>query len=192
MKREQHECIHCGIRYQYYLSGGNGGELNDASYCPDCKQVMLDALKTVEVKFKWKLVCTDEITREELIKLNSNSIIHRPTPGLYNQKTGDMSIGFNIKDPVTDIDFHLSEWKKSPEYTIHKKAYWDIKLDKSVDNVYYINDTICMNPDKDYPKESNTGEYEIKPIPLSDPIGLDFLLKYQYYESKRNDGKKNK
>ena len=52
----QKRCKHCGKTYGHQLSGNGDYTYNDANYCPDCKKVMLDALKNVPVKFEpsWK------------------------------------------------------------------------------------------------------------------------------------------
>jgi len=63
----QRRCCHCGTRYSWQGSGGGCQEpLNDARYCPDCKQAIITALSGIPLKFYKVWVDTDEVTLDQL------------------------------------------------------------------------------------------------------------------------------
>ncbi len=65
----ERRCVHCRTRYSYQASGHGCQEAhNDGRYCPNCKQVVLDALKAVPALFERAEVPTDEVTLAELLQ----------------------------------------------------------------------------------------------------------------------------
>jgi hypothetical protein len=53
MTHREKRCNHCSVRY-YYQSSGHGcdSRLNDPSYCPGCRDVILKALDSVPPRVK--------------------------------------------------------------------------------------------------------------------------------------------
>ncbi len=46
-------CVHCNTRYSYQASGdGCFNPVNDKRYCPICKAIINEALKSVSIKFE--------------------------------------------------------------------------------------------------------------------------------------------
>jgi glutaredoxin len=68
MRVQYRRCDHCRTKYLYTSSGRCDTKYNDSKYCPDCKKVVLDTLKTIPIKFEEVFVPTDEITYEDLIR----------------------------------------------------------------------------------------------------------------------------
>ena len=67
MTHTHKRCKHCQTQYTWQGSGnGCFHELNDDRYCPDCKQVIVEALKSVSKKYKKQFVETNEVTYEYL------------------------------------------------------------------------------------------------------------------------------
>ena len=63
-------CAHCGIRYSHQGSGNGCGEpLNDARYCPDCKQVIIDALQNVPKAVERFEIVVEGTERDEILVL---------------------------------------------------------------------------------------------------------------------------
>jgi hypothetical protein len=175
-------CEHCGTRYEYQASGhGCGRELNDAKYCPTCKKAILKVLKKIPKKFKWKHKGTDEVTLEQLLlwEKESTSPYRQIGCGLFNLETNDSQYIRVIKgkDDFEGVKFWLSEWKLSPEYTITKEVRWNIIKDcPEKENEYFTDTTVLLNPLKSYPEKTRTQADYV--IPLTEPVGLTFALKY--------------
>jgi len=194
MKSQINQCIQCGTEYTYISSAYGGipdAELNDHKYCPDCKKIINDALKKVKKKFidKW-VDASNEVTLSQLLSLEqhevkcnkdmTNSFVFRKVyPGLYDLN-GDSTYSRDIK--LNNITYHLSTWEHNPEYTISKSVRWSVALDKAVDGKEYISSKKLIDESKvesyEYYKITHSSNNEIKVIPLTEPIGLNFALKF--------------
>lgn len=65
MKVISKRCKHCKTVYSYQMSGHGDYTYNNDTYCPDCYKVILESLKSVDVKFeKIKLPSTDMSVEE--------------------------------------------------------------------------------------------------------------------------------
>lgn len=183
MKSQYRFCNHCGSEYLYYISGdGCLDELNDSVYCSDCKKEIIKILKKIPKKFGWKNVGTDEVTLEQLLEWEKESLgSYRGIGiGLYDFKTDDWESSREIKgkDKFEGINFWLCEWDKSPEYSITKKIYWNLLKNIPVNpNEYFIDKKILLNPLKSYPKEVKSF-FNFDVIPLSEPVGINFALRF--------------
>ena len=63
-----HRCGSCSRRYSYQGSGpGCGDRLNDAKYCPDCKALIVDALRNVKPKVERFRVVVEGEERERVL-----------------------------------------------------------------------------------------------------------------------------
>lgn len=85
----QRRCLHCRIRYFYQVSGGGCFEaLNDGNYCPECKQVLIHALRETPVKVKKSWEPTGEVTFEQLkiweAEDNTLKLFQRILPPLFS------------------------------------------------------------------------------------------------------------
>ena len=66
-------CAHCRITYSYQSSGeGCQHPLNDGRYCPECMEVVLDALKGVPVRVECVWHPTDEIDLDTLLEWDAD------------------------------------------------------------------------------------------------------------------------
>jgi hypothetical protein len=157
------ECIHCGSIYYYQASGhGCHEKTNDSKYCKSCKQILINTLKLIPVKFEYRWIETDDLTKEEalnIIKLEESSnqakekfrkenanmsgnfnpfiglSIRRVYPSLHNMKTGESSQekGFNHNG----FKYHISYWDSRPDdYRITKEVRWNLETEKE-DNCDY-------------------------------------------------------
>lgn len=124
-------CTHCKTVYAYQASGyGCHDPLNDDEYCPDCKKVIVDALKDVPKKFDSTWVETNEVTydflkeerrkkEEEYEKRDVNGnfiklpITRRVYASLFNTKTGEAE-----KNDAFDIgekQYLVQYWPSKPD-----------------------------------------------------------------------------
>jgi len=179
-------CIHCKTKYYYQASGhGCDDELNDDKYCPECMGAIVDALKSIPVKFEEiDTDASDEVTYKELLAIRkkcTNMFIRIRMP-LFDMSTGDYQNNIQIGD------YWLSEWEKSPEYTITKS----IRVHKGTKtpedkNVVYTTPKTLLNPKKTYP-EKREEPYFVGVQPMSAPVGLTYALKYNYKDQGELDG----
>lgn len=57
-----HRCDHCRVVYSFQASGhGCGRATNDPHYCPDCKKVVIEALKVVPPKVERVWVAVEDV-----------------------------------------------------------------------------------------------------------------------------------
>lgn len=141
----QHRCAHCDVRYSYQSSGfGCGTPENDARYCPDCKAVILTALKAVPSRVeKFFEVVLDEIVIAKVIaeheRLNANP------PRLFGKEgppIREVSGGRFRFDPVTrktvassqswvihldGVKYHLELWSDATPPRVTRAMEKDLK-----------------------------------------------------------------
>ena len=118
-----YRCNHCLIEYTYYPSGCpyNNMRLNDDTYCPDCKQVILDALENVPQKVERFTKPYDGITLEELKEKvkeqRENQLWQRVASPLFDMKDSD---NHNISGwvKINGLDIFYSYWTKRDDYRI--------------------------------------------------------------------------
>lgn len=127
-------CQHCGIRYSYQGSGHGCNEpLNDGTWCPQCKQAVLDALKALPRHFECRYRNIQEmtprfedVTLERLLEWERVQLAPRAEgriigqqiwPALYNVSTGDSQTTRGIRCPQ-GRQFRLSTWRINPEVII--------------------------------------------------------------------------
>jgi hypothetical protein len=98
-------CKHCKSTYTYQGSGdGCFRPMNDDTYCPVCKAVIIEALKTIPKKFDSVFVETDEVTYDYLLekrreKETGGLCTRRVYASLFNTKTGEAE-----KNDAFDVD----------------------------------------------------------------------------------------
>ena len=69
MKEVFKRCVHCKSVYTYQMSGHGDYTYNNDTYCSDCYKVILEALKSVDVKFeKVKLPATNISVKDFEVK----------------------------------------------------------------------------------------------------------------------------
>lgn len=138
-------CGHCGGKYEYQASGeGCHRNYNDGTYCPDCKRVQVEALKSCPRQFECRQRDIKElpdrfggITLEQVLEWDKTS--RKPTEGnplgvqrifvgLVNMETGDWQRNREVRSPKGQ-KFIVSTWDKDPEYSI--KVYWEWDTQKS-------------------------------------------------------------
>lgn len=100
-------CWHCKSTYQYQASGeGCHNPINDDTYCPECKSVILEALVNVPRKFEQKWVETDEVTYDYL--LEKRKIQDEKAGGLCTRRVYcslfDTTTGEAEKNDAFDVD----------------------------------------------------------------------------------------
>jgi hypothetical protein len=147
----QKRCRHCRVRYSYQASGHGAPDLNDPDWCPDCKQVLLDAFANVPKRVEKVLVPTDA---ESALDLEAQSeaahakrvadaqanphflfgtmVPRRVVPGLI-----DMTDPSN-KDRrgITKLDgktYHWNYWTKDPEGTAQVRVEMERDLETGED-----------------------------------------------------------
>lgn len=114
-------CRHCNTVYSFQASGeGCFHELNDETYCPDCKKVVNEALKSIPQKYKSVFVETDEVTydylkekRAEQDKNNNGLCMRRVYVSLFNIKTGAHEA--NDAFDVDDKQYLVQYWTDNPD-----------------------------------------------------------------------------
>jgi hypothetical protein len=104
-------CHHCLTRYTFQGSGFGAPKYNDPDHCPDCKEVIVDALATVPRRFEKVLVPTGERDAVELEALqeadhlNPNLLTPHQTRvlksrgGLLTEPLPDGALPIYDKDP---------------------------------------------------------------------------------------------
>jgi len=134
-------CSHCGTRYSYQGSGhGCNAPLNDSTWCPQCKQAVIDALRPLPRLFECRYrniqelpgfadVTLEKLLEWEAVQLNPKGEVFFPVgqriwPGLYNLETGDSQKTRQIIGPRGT--FRLSTWRKDPEVIIDTPMEWDL------------------------------------------------------------------
>jgi len=95
--------------------------LNDDIYCPDCKQVILDALKNVPQKVERFTKPYDGITlkelKEKVKEQRENQLWQRVASPLFDMKDPD---NHNISGwvKINGLDIFYSYWTKRDDYRI--------------------------------------------------------------------------
>ena len=118
-----YRCSHCLIEYDYYPSGCpySNTRLNDDAYCPNCKQVILDALKHVPQKVERFTKPYEGITLEELKEKveeqRKNQLWQRVASPLFDMNDPD---NHNISGwvKINGLDIFYSYWTKRDDYRI--------------------------------------------------------------------------
>jgi rubredoxin len=111
-------CRHCKTVYTWQASGeGCFNELNDETYCPDCKKVIIEALKSVSQKFKKVWVETDEVTYDYLKEKRAEKekdglCMRRVYASLFNSETGASEK--NDAFDVDDKQYCVQYWSDNP------------------------------------------------------------------------------
>ena len=138
MIHERKRCSHCQIIYHYQVSGYCcHEELNDDKYCPDCKKVIIEALKNVPVKIEMVWENYDEITIDDVKRIHEErkkDFVHEIFMPLFD--LNDPS-NINITGIIT-LDGKIisySYWTKKDDYFIKvqmernvetgEKTLWD-------------------------------------------------------------------
>lgn len=152
----QARCRHCHTRYAHQASGyGCLEPTNRADYCPDCAQVIIDALAEVPKRVEKVLIETDEADAFELEALSEeryqervakaaadterNGLVTGPAsafgglvprrvfPGLYDlEDPSNKDIrGRTVKDGKT---YHWNYWTKDPEGTAQVRVAMERNL----------------------------------------------------------------
>lgn len=114
-------CRHCNTIYAWQASGdGCFRELNDEDYCPDCKKVIVEALKSVPKKFKKIWVETDEVTydylkaeRAKQDEKNGGLCMRRVYVSLFNTEKGTREV--NDAFDVDDKQYLVLYWNDNPD-----------------------------------------------------------------------------
>ena len=108
MRKTYKRCSHCGVRYIYQSSGSGCHDfLNNDSWCPDCMQVIEDALSQIPIKRKKDIIhytdsslwshLTDTIEEKietwekEEEERTMNNLIRRMSMPLFDVETGRVS-----------------------------------------------------------------------------------------------------
>lgn len=126
---ENKRCKHCNTIYVYQGSGeGCHNPSNDQNYCVDCKNVILDALKSVPVRFEPAWVPSDiplekaiALTNEAREKARANNVlvferIHVP---MFDMKDPDNHYEQgSIRVDGQDICWH--RWSKTGDGLVLK------------------------------------------------------------------------
>lgn len=118
-----YRCTHCLVEYTYYPSGCpyTKNRLNDDTYCPDCKQVILDVLKNVPPRVERFTKPYDGITlealKERVEKERNEKLFRRVASPLFdmNDPSNDNIAGW-IK--IDELDIFYSYWTKRNDYRI--------------------------------------------------------------------------
>ena len=123
----QKRCRHCNVRYGYQGSGyGCDAPLNDGDYCPDCKQVLIDAFADVPRRVEKDFEPTGEVSAFELEALEAERWETTKTKGGIPVRRVAAPL-FDMVDPsntqacgITWLDgktYRWSYWSKDPEGT---------------------------------------------------------------------------
>lgn len=139
----QKTCNHCGTPYAFQGSGewvgGYNQKLNDNSYCPTCKEAILQALSVIPKKFEWRLVKSKAYSVKEMLLLasrqdeewlhnNSRIPVKRVFPELTNKDTGNRYITQEVRTPtgIFRVSYWTGEELPSHPNCVKKKVLWDL------------------------------------------------------------------
>lgn len=151
MTHKEKRCTHCKIRYYYQASGeGCGDDYNDDRYCPECMQIITDALKKVPIKIERRDVRVEdsEVSINDLLIHEQNKNI------LEKQRNGERcfplmkSVYPSLWDCLdlenrnhcrlieyNSINYYVSTWSKSPENNyVSKEVEYDLINNKIIGN----------------------------------------------------------
>lgn len=111
-------CEHCGKEYSYQASGaGCHNPLNNEHYCPECQQVIIDALSKIPVQFE-KRYKSIERPDESII----NEMRARVEKELKYDEDYERQYGFRCPRALKVMYF--DSWvKTSAEFTIDWTSY---------------------------------------------------------------------
>ena len=123
----QHRCFHCNVRYTYQGSGhGCLDPLNDAHWCRDCKQVIIEALSNVPQRVEKDYETTNEVSAFDLETLEKERWEATEAKGGIPVRRVAAPL-FDLKDPsnrqiagITGLDgktYRWSYWTKDPKGT---------------------------------------------------------------------------
>jgi hypothetical protein len=118
-------CSHCKSPYVYHPSFYGGEEINyphnHHEYCPECYQIVQEALSKVPTKYEKKFVPTNEYTREQIIQHQEKRgpLIRRIFPGLFAETE------HKIVCEHMDGEWYKAEWwTHEPEVVSITKEVW--------------------------------------------------------------------
>lgn len=148
MTHRTKRCHHCAVVYAYQSSGhGCDHRLNDPSYCPDCREVVLEALSKVPPRVKKTRVpvydppfdLVKQWLEENQAKIaerraNGESVLERILPGFIDMSdtTNKHIQGFvSGRDQYKDRIFMLSYWTKRGDSEISELQEVDLSTGTS-------------------------------------------------------------
>jgi hypothetical protein len=124
-------CKHCGVSYQWILSGGRGTSNANENYCHRCQTAIFDALHKIPVEYVREWVNTTEIGMKEINAYLSKLKEERKTklvpqrifPGLVNMTTGEYQKSECVWH--NGINYHCMWWEsKGEDSLVVKKQEW--------------------------------------------------------------------
>lgn len=151
--REAHcRCIHCGVVYTAYLSGGPPEGYADTKYCPDCHGTIRAALEKVPRRFERRTMHTRDIPAFENVRLEhilewereedewrekQATQVRRVAFPLFDLQNPDNRNHARYVTPVSGphkgCEFLVSTWSQEPDRVeIRVEVEWDILQDKYV------------------------------------------------------------
>ena len=118
-------CAHCRIVYAWQSSGyGCNHPVNDATYCPECKAAINEALKHVPVRVQSVWEETDKVTVEFLLhqreldikqaKEQNRMFVERVLAPLYDMEDPENKIANYVIKWGGDT-YAVETWSKRPE-----------------------------------------------------------------------------
>ncbi len=145
----EHRCGHCGVGYTYQASGGGAGHLNDATYCPACKEIVEGAIRaamancprqfaaryrpvaeiprfaeiTLDTVLEWERQSQEQARAENRLQLT------QIFAGLFDLQNGDSQ---NIRvirgrDQFRGMSFKVMTWRHRPEHSIEIEMEFDLQ-----------------------------------------------------------------
>jgi hypothetical protein len=140
-------CKNCGVEYQWQASGNYNAldtpkEYQDRDYCPECKKAIVEALSKIEKKVVINYIETDEITLEELKKIEKEYYSNNPLSFMrvfattYNNKLGESNI---TREVYFNNKVYIYSYYPSliNEAKITKKVRFEIKTNKILTDEFY-------------------------------------------------------
>lgn len=213
MLTETRYCRHCNSRYTYYRSGTPDTPYNDHDYCPNCKKIIVDALRKSakpttyegyqllsEMDKELVVARLKELIEEESKDVNFNGHLFKNLGGAF---VGGLLKG-KFKDGETNEEFfprYLYYNTFGEGFVVVGSSYKD--LDDAV--VYLVNDYESSDDSlighhcyrrNDYDSYNALMEPwcnvlkrmgEIKPIDIGEPLGKLFYFDWKVMPNEKGE-----
>lgn len=127
MKIYFNRCAQCGTKYEYQASGdwrlGYDEKLNSPYYCPDCQQIINNALSTIDRKYEEYWQKTDEVDIDTLLRWRKENREQQYSQTLLPKSEMVFATLYNSKKCIFS-NAHRIDGRENCKNKIYSLSYW--------------------------------------------------------------------